>query len=52
MLELSGGSAPEGVQHETTSLDEQEAAAIDRWVKELVMRQKRRSTEDRTAVSG
>lgn len=41
MLELSGGSAPEGVQSETKSLDEQEAAAIDRWVKELAVRRKR-----------
>jgi hypothetical protein len=41
MLELSGGSAPEGVQSETVSLDEQEAAAIDRWVRDLVMRRRR-----------
>jgi uncharacterized protein YbjT (DUF2867 family) len=41
MLELSGGSAPEGVQSETVSLDEQEAAAIDRWVRELVMQRRR-----------
>jgi NADH dehydrogenase len=51
MLKLSGGSAPDGVQSETKSLDEQEAAAIDRWVKQLVMRQKRRTTEDRTALN-
>jgi NADH dehydrogenase len=41
MLELSGGSAPAGVQSDTASLDEKEAEAIDRWVKELVMRLRR-----------
>ena len=41
MLEVSGGSAPDGVQSDTTSLDEKEAEAIDRWVKELVMRLRR-----------
>jgi hypothetical protein len=41
VLELSGGSAPEGVQSDTESLDEQEAAAIDRWVRDLVMRRRR-----------
>jgi NADH dehydrogenase len=41
MLELSGGSAPAGVQSDTTSLDDQEAAAIDKWVQELVMRLRR-----------
>jgi len=41
MLELSGGSAPAGVKSETTSLDEQEAEAIDRWVKGLVEKRKR-----------
>jgi hypothetical protein len=49
-LQVSGGSAPDGVQSDTTSLDEQEAAAIDRWVKELVVKQKQRATESRTAV--
>ncbi|HEX7980334.1 MAG TPA: NAD-dependent epimerase/dehydratase family protein [Gemmatimonadaceae bacterium] len=41
MMQLSGGSAPDGAQSDTASLDEQEAAAIDRWVKELVMRRRR-----------
>jgi uncharacterized protein YbjT (DUF2867 family) len=50
MLQVSGGSAPDGVQSDTTSLDEQEAAAIDRWVKELVVKQKQRAAESRTAV--
>jgi len=51
MLEISGGKAREGVQSETASLDEQEAAAIDTWVKELVVRRKRRSADERTAAS-
>jgi hypothetical protein len=38
------------VKSEISSLDEQEAAAIDRWVKELVVKQKRRSTESRTGA--
>jgi NADH dehydrogenase len=51
MVQVSGGSAPDGVESDISSLDEREAAAIDRWVKELIVRQKRHSTESRTAVS-
>ena len=50
MVQVSGGAAPEGVESEISSLDEQEAAAIDRWVKELVVKQKRRTTESRTGA--
>jgi uncharacterized protein YbjT (DUF2867 family) len=50
MVQLSSGSAPDGVKSEISSLDEQEAAAIDRWVKELVVKQKRRLTESRTGA--
>jgi NADH dehydrogenase len=49
MLQISGGSAPDGVQSETVSLDEPEAEAIDRWVKELVMRQRRSANGERAA---
>jgi uncharacterized protein YbjT (DUF2867 family) len=41
MMQLSGGSAPAGVESESVALDEQEAAAIERWVEELAMRRKR-----------
>jgi hypothetical protein len=50
MVQVSGGSAPDGVESEIRSLDDQEAAAIDRWVKELVVKQKRRATESRTGA--
>ena len=52
MVQISSGSAPDGVESEITALDEQEATAIDRWVKELVVNQKRRSTESRASASG
>ncbi|MFL5619154.1 MAG: NAD(P)H-binding protein [Gemmatimonadaceae bacterium] len=41
MLQISGGSAPRGVEHESTALDEDEAAAIERWCEEIVLRAKR-----------
>jgi hypothetical protein len=41
MLQVSGGKALDGVQSDSASLDDAEAAAIDRWVKGLVMKQKR-----------
>lgn len=41
MIEVSGGSASEGVENETESLDDDEAAAIERWCEEIAMRRKR-----------
>ena len=38
---MSGGSAPEGVEHESVTLDDDEAAAIERWCEEIAMRAKR-----------
>jgi uncharacterized protein YbjT (DUF2867 family) len=46
MIQISGGSAPAGIESESVSLDEQEAAAIERWVEELAMRRKRAETEE------
>ncbi|HEV7991440.1 MAG TPA: NAD-dependent epimerase/dehydratase family protein [Gemmatimonadaceae bacterium] len=46
MVELSGGSAPAGVEHETASLDEGEAKAIERWVEEIALRRKRAENEE------
>ncbi|HKH90431.1 MAG TPA: hypothetical protein VKA54_01445, partial [Gemmatimonadaceae bacterium] len=54
MIQVSGGAAPEGVQHETESLDDEEAAAIERWCEEIAMRRKRAENEERIGetVSG
>jgi NADH dehydrogenase len=41
MIEVSGGTAPTGVEHETESLDDEEAAAIEQWCEEIAMRRKR-----------
>jgi NADH dehydrogenase len=41
MVQISGGSAPEGVEHESVTLDDDEAAAIERWCEEIAMRAKR-----------
>ena len=41
VVQVSGGSAPEGVEHETTALDDDEAEAIERWCEEIAMRAKR-----------
>jgi len=41
MIECSGGSAPEGVQSTSTSLDEVEAKEIETWLAEVVLRRKR-----------
>jgi len=41
MVEISGGTAPNGVEHESAALDEPEAEAIERWCEELAMRAKR-----------
>jgi NADH dehydrogenase len=41
MVQISGGSAPSGVEHESVALDDEEAAAIERWCEEIAMRAKR-----------
>jgi len=41
MVQISGGSAPGDVEHETLTLDDDEAAAIERWCEEIAMRAKR-----------
>jgi NADH dehydrogenase len=45
MVRLSGGDAPGGIQTEESKLDEQEAAAVEAEIKEMVMRRKRESAE-------
>ncbi len=41
MVARSGGQAPDGVQHESTSLDDAEAATVEEWLKEVTLRRKR-----------
>jgi uncharacterized protein YbjT (DUF2867 family) len=41
MVQISGGTAPDGVEHESDTLDEQETAAIERWCEEMAMGMKR-----------
>jgi NADH dehydrogenase len=43
MIEESGGSAPDGIQQDEVSLDEQQAERIEDWIRDLVM-ERRRST--------
>jgi NADH dehydrogenase len=47
MTQRSGGSAPAGVESDSAALDDQEAAAIERWVAELAVRRKRGDNEER-----
>jgi hypothetical protein len=41
MIELSGGSAPAGIQQYDEDLDEQQAERIEDWLGDLVMERKR-----------
>jgi NADH dehydrogenase len=47
MIEISGGSAPAGVEAERASLDDAEAEAIERWVEETVLERKRAENAER-----
>jgi len=46
MVQVSAGTAPNGVEHETASLDEGEAKAIERWLEELALQRKRAENEE------
>ena len=46
----SGGTAPEGVQSETTSLDREQAKRIEEWLEDLVKARKREENEVRRVV--
>jgi uncharacterized protein YbjT (DUF2867 family) len=50
MVQISGGTAPAGVEHESAALDEEEAAAIERWCEEIAMRAKQ--TENAEKIEG
>lgn len=41
VIQLSGGRASAGVQHESRSLDEDEAEKVEHWLEELTMRRRR-----------
>jgi uncharacterized protein YbjT (DUF2867 family) len=47
MVQLSGGAAPAGLERESASLAEDEAAAMERWMEETVMRRKRAENAER-----
>jgi NADH dehydrogenase len=49
MIGISGGSAPDGVQHDSASLDDDEAGAIERWLEEVAMRRKREENAEKIA---
>jgi NADH dehydrogenase len=43
LVERSGGTAPDGVEEETRTLEGADAEEVERWVEEVVMEQKRRA---------
>jgi len=43
LVERSGGTAADGVQEETRRLEGADAEEVERWVEEVVMRQKRKA---------
>jgi nucleoside-diphosphate-sugar epimerase len=49
VVALSGGKAEAGVENETESLSEDEAAAIGTWLQELTIQRKRNENEERIA---
>jgi NADH dehydrogenase len=49
MVARSGGSAPDGVQHDSVSLDEDEARQIEEWLEQVMMRRKRAENAERIA---
>jgi uncharacterized protein YbjT (DUF2867 family) len=49
MITRSRGSAPDGVQHDSASLDEDEARRIEEWLKEIMLRRKRAENAEKIA---
>jgi NADH dehydrogenase len=45
MVEVSGGEAPDAPLRETTRLDDEQAAKVDTWLKELVAERRRQGHE-------
>lgn len=46
MVERSGGTAPDGVQDETVTLEGHDAGEVEQWVEDLVMRKRRQDAPD------
>jgi uncharacterized protein YbjT (DUF2867 family) len=51
MIELSGGTAPDGVQHRSESLDQEEAARIEKWLSDVTMRRKREENAEKISAA-
>ncbi|HET7188128.1 MAG TPA: NAD-dependent epimerase/dehydratase family protein [Gemmatimonadaceae bacterium] len=50
IIERSGGSALDGVQHSSASLDEAEAKEIEVWLAEVVLRRKREENAEKISA--
>ena len=50
VIERSGGVATAGVQHTSESVDETEAAQIERWLADVAMRRKREENTERISA--
>jgi NADH dehydrogenase len=50
MARLSGGTAPDGVQHQAQTLDEAESREIEQWASDLIARRKRERVEEEVAA--
>jgi len=50
MIARSGGSASDGVQHDSASLDEDEARQVEEWLEQVLMRRKRAENAERIAT--
>jgi NADH dehydrogenase len=48
----SGGQAPAGVKHLSQSLDEAEAATIERWLDDVAVRRKRAENAEKVSRAG
>jgi uncharacterized protein YbjT (DUF2867 family) len=51
MVERSGGAAPEGVQRISEPLDDAEAARVEQWLADVVLRRTRAANEDAISVA-
>jgi uncharacterized protein YbjT (DUF2867 family) len=50
VVELSGGTAPNGVETEMTSLDEEQADEAEAWIREMILGRKREENRDSTTA--
>jgi uncharacterized protein YbjT (DUF2867 family) len=52
MVQISGGTAPDDVEQESVALDDDEAAAIERWCEEIAMRMRRKENAEKVENGG